>query len=76
MGIQGLLEHNGLCGWGLCGPTLLGWFSVVIFWASIIWFIVWFLLKLQKKLFSKKIKSSLRSGVVIMSGLGGNLRAF
>ncbi|MEH6814301.1 MAG: hypothetical protein V7677_17330, partial [Motiliproteus sp.] len=23
-GIPGLLEHNGLCGWGWCSPTLAG----------------------------------------------------
>lgn len=25
MGIPGLLQNNGLCGWGWCAPTLSGW---------------------------------------------------
>ena len=30
-GVPGLLEHNGLCGWGWCSPTVFGWaFSLVI----------------------------------------------
>lgn len=25
LGFPGLLEHNGMCGWGWCTPTILGW---------------------------------------------------
>ncbi len=25
IGIPGLLENNGLCGWGWCEPTIAGW---------------------------------------------------
>jgi len=24
-GVPGLLEHDGLCGWGWCSPTVFGW---------------------------------------------------
>jgi hypothetical protein len=25
LGVPGLLQHDGLCGWGWCAPTMLGW---------------------------------------------------
>lgn len=25
VGIPGLLDHDGLCGWGWCAPTIFGW---------------------------------------------------
>ena len=32
MGIPGLLEHGGRCGWGWCEPTLFGYLFLVLFW--------------------------------------------
>lgn len=46
LGIPGLLEHNGACGWGLCGPTALGWVFLVIFWTGVTWVIAWGLARL------------------------------
>jgi hypothetical protein len=32
LGVPGLLQHNGLCGWGWCAPTILGWFLIGAVW--------------------------------------------
>ena len=37
LGIPGVLEHDGLCGWGICPPTPLGWFLVLVAWVCIAW---------------------------------------
>jgi hypothetical protein len=39
IGIPGLLEHNGLCGWGWCAPTKFGWAFLVTFWIGIAWIV-------------------------------------
>ncbi len=41
IGIPGLLEHNGLCGWGWCAPTLFGWALMLVFWVLLAWCIAW-----------------------------------
>ena len=41
IGVPGLLEHNGLCGWGWCAPTLFGWVFVVAFWIALAWVLAW-----------------------------------
>jgi hypothetical protein len=41
VGIPGLLEHNGLCGWGWCAPTIFGWVFLFTFWLLIAWLIAW-----------------------------------
>ena len=41
IGIPGLLEHNGLCGWGWCAPTMFGWVFIVIFWLLVAWLFAW-----------------------------------
>ena len=40
-GIPGLLEHNGLCGWGWCAPTSFGWIFLVSFWLGVAWIVAW-----------------------------------
>jgi hypothetical protein len=37
LGIPGLLEHNGACGWGWCAPTVFGWIFLAVFWIGIAW---------------------------------------
>ncbi len=37
LGIPGLLQNNGLCGWGWCGPTLFGWVFIIVFWILVAW---------------------------------------
>ena len=39
VGIPGLLQNDGTCGWGWCSPTVFGWIFIVIFWLLIAWFV-------------------------------------
>lgn len=41
IGIPGLLENNGLCGWGWCSPTDWGWTFLVCFWLTFTWIAIW-----------------------------------
>lgn len=41
LGIPGLLEHNGLCGWGWCSPTVFGVIFMVVFWLFVAWAGAW-----------------------------------
>lgn len=41
LGIPGLLEHDGACGWGWCAPTVFGWAFLVMFWTGVAWLIAW-----------------------------------
>ena len=41
IGIPGLLEHNGSCGWGWCAPTFFGWGFLIVFWLLIAWLLAW-----------------------------------
>ncbi|MEH6626032.1 MAG: hypothetical protein V7739_06300 [Motiliproteus sp.] len=47
-GIPGLLEHNGLCGWGWCSPTLAGWILAVVFTLLVFWLLAWLMTKGSK----------------------------
>ena len=39
LGMPGLLEHGGACGWGWCSPTAFGWAFLVIFWIGVTWIV-------------------------------------
>jgi hypothetical protein len=39
IGIPGLLQHKGLCGWGMCAPTVFGWVFLVAVWLLIAWLV-------------------------------------
>lgn len=41
IGIPGLLENHGACGWGWCTPTGFGWGFVVFVWLLVAWLIAW-----------------------------------
>jgi len=41
LGVPGLLEHNGLCGWGWCAPTTFGWLVTAAFLLIGTWLIAW-----------------------------------
>src|SRR5688500_15662905 len=41
LGIPGLLQHNGHCGWGLCAPTVTGWVVLILFWVGVVWLVAW-----------------------------------
>jgi hypothetical protein len=43
IGIPGLLQNNGLCGWGWCAPTVFGYVVLVIFWVVVAWLSAWFI---------------------------------
>ena len=49
VGVPGLLEHNGLCGWGWCAPTLFGWVFLVVFWLLVAWFLAWAIASLSSR---------------------------
>ncbi|MBN6150501.1 hypothetical protein JR065_09120 [Xanthomonas sp. AmX2] len=36
-GVPGLLEHEGMCGWGWCAPSVRGWVFLVVFWLALAW---------------------------------------
>jgi hypothetical protein len=46
IGIPGLLQNKGLCGWGWCGPTVFGYVVLVMFWVVVAWLIAWLISKL------------------------------
>jgi hypothetical protein len=39
LGVPGLLEHGGACGWGWCSPTPFGWFFVSALWLALVWIV-------------------------------------
>ncbi|GAB3754805.1 hypothetical protein [Lysobacter olei] len=41
VGVPGLLEHNGLCGWGWCAPTTFGWLFVAFVLLVAVWLVAW-----------------------------------
>ena len=41
MGVPGLLENNGACGWGWCPPTIAGWGVIIGVWFLGILFLAW-----------------------------------
>jgi hypothetical protein len=56
-GIPGLLEHDGLCGWGWCSPTVFGWLFVAILWLAAAWLMAWGLASVSGGLRHTKLSS-------------------
>lgn len=54
IGVAGLLEHNGLCGWGWCAPTMFGWVLVAVFWVLLAWLLAWGVSALTLRLARRK----------------------
>jgi hypothetical protein len=50
LGVPGLLEHDGLCGWGWCSPTVFGWIFAVALWLLLAWLCAWMLATLSWRL--------------------------
>ncbi|MBN8531001.1 MAG: hypothetical protein J0L97_03960 [Alphaproteobacteria bacterium] len=48
LGIPGLLEHNGACGWGWCAPTPFGWVFLCAFWLLLAWLLAWALASMTR----------------------------
>lgn len=40
-GVPGLLEHDGMCGWGWCAPSVFGWVFLGVFWLAFAWLAAW-----------------------------------
>lgn len=49
LGIPGLLEHKGHCGWGLCEPTPFGYGFLLVFWLLVLWLVAWGLARLTRR---------------------------
>lgn len=41
IGMPGLLQNNGACGWGWCAPTMFGWVFLYTFWLFVLWMLAW-----------------------------------
>jgi hypothetical protein len=41
LGVPGLLEHHGLCGWGWCAPTIFGWVFTSAVLLACAWLLAW-----------------------------------
>ena len=37
LGIPGLLQNGGLCGWGWCAPTVFAWIFITVFWLATVY---------------------------------------
>ena len=49
LGIPGLLEHHGACGWGMCSPTAFGWAFLGLFCLAVAWLVAWGLARLTAR---------------------------
>ena len=49
LGIPGLLQHGGACGWGWCSPTAWGWAFLALFWLGAAWVVAWGLARLTAR---------------------------
>jgi len=49
LGMPGLLEQNGACGWGWCAPTPLGWIFIACFWLMVVGLVASFISRLKNK---------------------------
>jgi hypothetical protein len=49
LGIPGLLEHDGACGWGWCTPTVFGWAFLGLFCIGVALLIAWGLARLTAR---------------------------
>ena len=53
LGVHGLLEHDGFCGWGWCSPTAFGWIFLTVFWIGLAWLAAWAIAKIVTALTPK-----------------------
>jgi len=56
LGVAGLVEHGGACGWSLCAPTAAGWAFLIVFWVGVACCVAWGLARLT-------LRSRARAGV-------------
>jgi hypothetical protein len=43
LGVPGLLQHGGHCGWAWCNPTPLGWLFLAVMVLLVLWVVAWML---------------------------------
>jgi hypothetical protein len=56
LGIPGLLEHDGACGWGWCAPTVFGWIFLALFWLGVAWLLAWGIASLLARVRRKAVQ--------------------
>jgi hypothetical protein len=49
LGVPGLLEHAGLCGWGWCAPTWFGWAFLALVWLGVGWLVAWLIVSIAAR---------------------------
>lgn len=49
IGIPGLLQNSGACGWGWCAPTKVGWVFLILVWATLGWLVAWLIAAATRK---------------------------
>ena len=49
LGVPGLLQHGGACGWGMCSPTVFGWAFLALFWLGVAWVLAWVLARVTAR---------------------------
>ena len=49
-GVPGLLQYDGMCGWGWCSTTPPGWLLAAIFCLVVAWLVAWGLASLSRRL--------------------------
>lgn len=48
LGVPGVLQNHGACGWGWCAPTPFGWLFLSVFWLAVAWLVAWGLASLTR----------------------------
>ncbi len=49
VGVPGLLEYSGSCGWGWCSPTPFGWLLLLVFWFLVVWLLARFIVRRTRR---------------------------
>ncbi len=47
LGVPGLLQNNGACGWGWCAPTPFGWVFLLVVWLGMAWLLAAVIVRLR-----------------------------
>lgn len=47
IGVPGLLQNHGACGWGWCAPTVFGWVFLGVFWLLVLWWAAYGIARLR-----------------------------
>ena len=47
IGVPGLLQNNGACGWGWCAPSVLGWLVIFLTWFLSVLTLTWLLSRIK-----------------------------